>query len=203
MSPESPFSPSNYNSPENKEFFRPQELFRINSNTTDLICCIHGEIASPSLTYACRQKGLDSVSCIAGGVTGLAYYFKHTLDAESVSELLEICHPQYQLPNFKNELDKHVFDDTGYNFHDYYDSLFRQNNLTRLTVILHDPSVVTKYYSSGINGFFTTIFPDLQSTVFSDLNQAALQQYRVSTSELDQARQKITAQAVLVQNHRY
>lgn len=190
MSPEL----SSQSNPENQESeHRPKDLFEINSTTTDVICCIHGEIASPSLVSACRKKHLDQVSCLAGGITGLSFYLRHTVS--NADEVLAICHPQFQLPEFKNKIAQHIKEDAGTDWRDYYQTFLKSTSIQTVNIIAHEPRLVESLRKSDFYHYLVSCFP--QVSLFSDYNELG-KKYHLSLSEIATARSSIKAKAVLI-----
>lgn len=178
---------------------RPKEIFAIDENTTDIICCIHGEIASPSLVYAARKQGLDNISCLAGGITGLAFYLKHTVT--NSDNILEVCHPQFQLPTFKNKIDQFVAEDTGNytNFHDYYRDFFRAPNIQNINIISHSQSFAQILHTSDFYHYLRSCFSSV--SVYDSYLKIA-EKYNISREVLEQAREEFTPKAILISPQR-
>lgn len=192
FSPESP----RFASAAERETHRPSEIFDINSKTTDVICCVHGEIASPSLVYAARQEGLDQISCLAGGLTGLAFYLKHTIaDSESI---LEICHPQFQLPTFKSKLDRFIYEDTEnyLNFHDYYKKFFGTANIQTMNIVCHSESFARFLRMSELYRYLSDCFPKVM--IYENYLKVA-EKYHISSEDLQKARDAIKPKAIKIE----
>ncbi|MDO5561567.1 MAG: hypothetical protein Q4G02_02215 [bacterium] len=193
FSPESP----NFASAAEREACRPSEIFNISDQTTDIICCVHGEIASPSLVYAARKEGLDQISCLAGGLTGLVFYLKHTInDSDSI---LGICHPQFQLPTFKNKLDRFVHEDTGdyMNFHDYYRDFFRAPNIQKINIISHSEGFAKVLHMSELYQYLDSCFPEVK--IYDSYFKVA-ERYNIKPEDLQKARATIKPKAVKIED---
>lgn len=192
--PSSPNSPNSPDGPDNKnELIRPTEIFEIDDHTTDVICCINAEITSPSLVYVARQQGLDQISCLSGGLTGLALYLKHL--ADDSDNILRWCHPDYQLPRFKNKIDKLVHDDTGYHFRDYYKHFFLSPNIQNVNFITHAEGLANVVRMSDFAQYLRHVFPDVH--IFSNYFDVA-HKYQLDQEKIKVAFTKIQPKTIHV-----